>query len=155
MLLSIAISAALGSGFGNTIIALSIGGVPMTVRLLRGSILTVRKQEYIEAAEKINCSKLRIITAHILPNAIAPLIVSVTMGIGNTILQAASLSYIGLGVQPPDAEWGDMLGRGRNELFRAPWLMIFPGLAITLTVLAFNLLGDGIRDGLDPKSRKR
>ena len=151
MLLSIAISAALGSGFGNTIIALSIGGIPMTVRLLRGSILTVRKQEYIEAAEKINCSKFRVITAHILPNSIAPLIVSVTMGIGNTILQAASLSYIGLGVQPPTPEWGAMLSEGKAMITKYPHLCIFPGLAIMVVVLALNMLGDGLRDAMDPK----
>lgn len=151
MLLSIAISAALGSGFGNTIIALSIGGVPMTVRLLRGSILTVRKQEYIEAAEKINCSRLRIIGSHILPNSIAPLIVSVTMGIGNTILAAAGLSYIGLGVQPPAPEWGAMLCAGKSVITRYPHLCIFPGLCIMLVVLCFNMLGDGLRDAMDPK----
>ena len=151
MLLSIAISAALGSGFGNTIIALSIGGVPMTVRLLRGSILTVRKQEYIEAAEKINCSRLRVITSHILPNSIAPLIVSVTMGIGNTILQAASLSYIGLGVQPPTPEWGAMLSAGKGVVMKYPHLCLFPGLCIMIVVLSFNMLGDGLRDAMDPK----
>ena len=151
MLLSIAISAALGSGFGNTIIALSIGGIPMTVRLLRGSILTVRKQEYIEAAEKINCSKFRVITAHILPNSIAPLIVSVTMGIGNTILQAASLSYIGLGVQPPTPEWGAMLSAGKGVVMKYPHLCLFPGLCIMIVVLSFNMLGDGLRDAMDPK----
>ena len=151
MLLSIAISAALGSGFGNTIIALSIGGVPMTVRLLRGSILTARKQEYIEAAEKINCSRLRIITSHILPNSIAPLIVSVTMGIGNTILAAAGLSYIGLGVQPPTPEWGAMLSAGKSVITRYPHLCVFPGLCIMVVVLCFNMLGDGLRDAMDPK----
>lgn len=151
MLLSIAISAALGSGFVNTILALSIGGVPMTVRLLRGSILTVRKQEYIEAAEKINCSKFRIITSHILPNSIAPLIVSVTMGIGNTILAAAGLSYIGLGVQPPTPEWGAMLSAGKSVITRYPHLCIFPGLCIMVVVLCFNMLGDGLRDAMDPK----
>ncbi len=151
MLLSIAISAALGSGFSNTIIALSIGGIPMTVRLLRGSILTVRKQEYIEAAEKINCSKFRVITAHILPNSIAPLIVSVTMGIGNTILQAASLSYIGLGVQPPTPEWGAMLSAGKGVVMKYPHLCLFPGLCIMIVVLSFNMLGDGLRDAMDPK----
>lgn len=151
MLLSIAISAALGSGFGNTIIALSIGGVPMTVRLLRGSILTVRKQEYIEAAEKINCSRFRVITSHILPNSIAPLIVSVTMGIGNTILQAASLSYIGLGVQPPTPEWGAMLSAGKGVVMKYPHLCLFPGLCIMIVVLSFNMLGDGLRDAMDPK----
>ncbi|MGN0774185.1 MAG: ABC transporter permease [Candidatus Ventricola sp.] len=151
MLLSIAISAALGSGIGNTILALSIGGIPMTVRLLRGSILTVRKQEYIEAAEKINCSRLRVITSHILPNAIAPVIVSVTMGIGNTILQAASLSYIGLGVQPPVPEWGAMLSEGKAMITKYPHLCIYPGLAIMIVVLALNMLGDGLRDAMDPK----
>ena len=151
MLLSIAISAALGSGIGNTILALSIGGVPMTVRLLRGSILTVRKQEYIEAAEKINCSKLRVIMSHILPNSIAPVIVSVTMGIGNTILQAASLSYIGLGVQPPTPEWGAMLSEGKAMITKYPHLCIFPGLAIMVVVLCLNMLGDGLRDAMDPK----
>ena len=151
MLLSIAISAALGSGIGNTILALSIGGIPMTVRLLRGSILTVRKQEYIEAAEKINCSRWRVITSHILPNSIAPVIVSVTMGIGNTILQAASLSYIGLGVQPPTPEWGAMLSEGKSMLTKYPHLCIFPGLAIMIVVLCLNMLGDGLRDAMDPK----
>ncbi len=92
---------------------------------------------------------------HVLPNVLPSIIVRATLGISTAILDAAALGFLGLGVQPPAAEWGDMLGRGRNELFRAPWLMIFPGLAITLTVLAFNLLGDGVRDGLDPKARKR
>lgn len=151
MLLAIAISAALGTGFFNTILALSIGGIPMTVRLLRGSILTVRKQEYIEAAEKINCSKFRIITAHILPNSIAPLIVSVTMGIGNTIMSAAALSYIGLGIQPPTPEWGAMLSAGKAVIAKYPHVCIFPGLCIMLVVLAFNMLGDGLRDAMDPK----
>ena len=146
-----AIPGMLLSGFGNTIIALSIGGIPMTVRLLRGSILTVRKQEYIEAAEKINCSKFRVITAHILPNSIAPLIVSVTMGIGNTILQAASLSYIGLGVQPPTPEWGAMLSAGKGVVMKYPHLCLFPGLCIMIVVLSFNMLGDGLRDAMDPK----
>ena len=134
-----------------TDLALSIGGIPMTVRLLRGSILTVRKQEYIEAAEKINCSKFRVIMSHILPNSIAPVIVSVTMGIGNTILQAASLSYIGLGVQPPTPEWGAMLSEGKSMITKYPHLCIFPGLAIMLVVLCLNMLGDGLRDAMDPK----
>lgn len=151
VLLAIAISAALGPGFVNTILALSIGGIPMTVRLLRGSILSIRRQEYIEAAEKINCSKFRIITAHILPNSIAPLIVSVTMGIGNTILAAAALSYIGLGVQPPTPEWGAMLSAGKSVVTKYPHLCIFPGLCIMIVVLSFNMLGDGLRDAMDPK----
>lgn len=151
MLLAIAISAALGSGFTNTIMALAIGSVPMTVRLLRGSIMSIRNLEYIEAAEKINCSKLRTILVHILPNSISPLIVSCTMSVGNTILMAASLSYIGLGVQPPTPEWGAMLSAGKGVITRYPHLCIFPGLCIMLVVLAFNMLGDGLRDALDPK----
>ena len=107
------------------------------------------------AARVIGDSNAKIVFKHVLPNVLPSIIVRATLGISTAILDAAALGVLGLGVQPPAAEWGDMLGRGRNELFRAPWLMIFPGLAITLTVLAFNLLGDGIRDGLDPKARKR
>lgn len=151
MLLAIAIAAALGTGFVNTILALSIGGIPMTVRLLRGSIMSIRNQEYIEAAEKMNCSKLRTILVHILPNSISPVIVSFTMGVGNTIMQAASLSYIGLGVQPPTPEWGAMLSAGKGVITRYPHVCLFPGLCIMIVVLAFNMLGDGLRDAMDPK----
>lgn len=154
ILLAIAISACLGSGFANTIIALSIGGIPMTVRLLRGSIMGVRKMEYLEAAQTINCSVPRLIVRHILPNSISPIIVSVTMGIGNTILMAASLSYIGLGVQPPTPEWGAMLSAGRTYMRDYPHMVLFPGIAIALVVLSLNMLGDGLRDAMDPKLKK-
>lgn len=154
ILLAIAISACLGSGLFNTVLALSIGGIPMTVRLLRGSIMGVRKMEYIEAAQKINCSVPRTIMQHILPNSIAPIIVSVTMGIGNTILMAASLSYIGLGVRPPMPEWGAMLTAGNQYMTDYPHMVLFPGIAIALIVLSLNLLGDGLRDALDPKLKK-
>ena len=154
ILLAVAISACLGSGFVNTIIALSIGGIPMTVRLLRGSIMGVRKMEYLEAAQTINCSVPRLIMKHILPNSISPIIVSVTMGIGNTILMAASLSYIGLGVQPPTPEWGAMLSAARTYMRDYPHMVLFPGLAIALVVLSLNMLGDGLRDALDPKLKK-
>ena len=154
ILLAIAISACLGSGFANTIIALSIGGIPMTVRLLRGSIMGVRKMEYLEAAQTINCSIPRLIIKHILPNSISPIIVSVTMGIGNTILMAASLSYIGLGVQPPTPEWGAMLSAGRTYMRDYPHMVLFPGIAIALVVLSLNMLGDGLRDAMDPKLKK-
>lgn len=154
ILLAIAISACLGSGFANTIIALSIGGIPMTVRLLRGSIMGVRKMEYLEAAQTINCSVPRLIVRHILPNSISPIIVSVTMGIGNTILMAASLSYIGLGVQPPTPEWGAMLSAGRTYMRDYPHMVLFPGVAIALVVLSLNMLGDGLRDAMDPKLKK-
>jgi len=154
ILLAIAVSAALGTGFGNTIIALSIGGIPMTVRLLRGSIMKVRKMEYLEAAQLINCSVPRTIIKHILPNSISPIIVSVTMGIGNTILMAASLSYIGLGIQPPTPEWGAMLSAARTYMRDYPHMVLFPGIAIAIIVLSLNMLGDGLRDALDPKLKK-
>lgn len=154
ILLAIAISACLGSGFFNTVIALAIGHVPMTVRLLRGSIMSVRKMEYLEAAQTINCSAQRTIIRHILPNSISPVIVSVTMGIGNTILMAASLSYIGLGVQPPTPEWGAMLSAARTYMRDYPHMVLFPGIAIAIVVLSLNMLGDGLRDALDPKLKK-
>lgn len=154
ILLAIAVSAALGTGFGNTIIALSIGGIPMTVRLLRGSIMKVRKMEYLEAAQIINCSVPRTIIRHIIPNSISPIIVSVTMGIGNTILMAAGLSYIGLGIQPPTPEWGAMLSAARTYMRDYPHMVLFPGIAIALIVLSLNMLGDGLRDALDPKLKK-
>ncbi len=154
MLLSIAISAVLGNGLYETIIALAIGNLSTMSRVLRGSILSVRKSEYIDAAITDNSSHLRIIRKHILPNSIAPLIVQVTMGCAHVILTAATLSFIGLGVQPPDPEWGAMLSAGRDYIRDYPHLTLFPGLAIMLTVLSLNLLGDGLRDALDPKQKK-
>lgn len=151
MLLAIVISTVLGAGFTNTIIAMSIGGVPMTVRLLRASIMGIRKEEYLEAATAINCGRVRIMSRHIFPNSYSPLLVSATMGIGNTIMQAAALSYIGLGVQPPMAEWGAMLSAARGYIRDYPHEIIFPGLCIMITVLAFNMFGDGLRDAMDPK----
>ena len=154
LLLAIAVSAALGPGFMNSVLALSIGVIPMSVRLLRGSILSIRTQEYLEAATSINCSTSRIITRHVLPNSFSPLLVSSTMGIGNTILAAAALSFIGLGVQPPTPEWGAMLSAGRNYIRDSPHIVIFPGIFIMLTVLALNMFGDALRDALDPKLKK-
>lgn len=154
ILLAIAVSTALGAGFGNTILALSIGGISMNTRLLRATILGIRNQEYLEAATSINCSKGHIILHHILPNSFSPLIVSATMSIGNMILSAASLSYIGLGIQPPLPEWGAMLSAGRNYIRDYSHLVIFPGLFIMITVLSFNMLGDGLRDALDPKLKQ-
>lgn len=151
MLLCIAISAALGSGFVNTIIAMSIGHISMITRMLRGSILSVREQEFIEAENSINCSRFRIIVMHVLPNSISPIIISVTMGMGSAILTAAGLSYLGLGVQAPTPEWGAMLSAGRNYIYDHPHVLIFPGIFIMITVLAFNMLGDGLRDAMDPK----
>ena len=154
MLLSIIISATLGVGFGNTIIALAVGGIAGGVRLLRGQILSIRKEEYLEAATTVNCSAGRIMFRHMLPNALSPVIVGTTMGMGNTIMLAASLSFIGLGVQPPTPEWGAMLSLGRDVFRKYPHIMLFPGIFIFLTVLSFNLFGDGLRDALDPKLKQ-
>ena len=154
MLLSIIISATLGVGFVNTVIALSVGGIAGGIRMLRGQILGIRKEEYLEAAMTVNCSPARIMFRHILPNALSATIVGVTMGMGNTIMVAASLSYIGLGVQPPDPEWGAMLSSGRDVFRKYPHIMLFPGMFIFITVLCFNLFGDGLRDAMDPKLKR-
>ena len=154
MLLCILISATLGSGFVNTVIALSIGNVPTGVRLIRGQILSERSKEYLEAAESINCSTPSIMFRHLLPNVVSPVIVDATMGIGMNITMAAALSYINLGVQPPTPEWGALLADARSHILNYPYLIMFPGLVIALTVLAINLIGDGLRDAMDPKLRK-
>ena len=151
MLLGVIISSVLGSGFTNTILAMAIGNIPMAVRLLRGQVMSIRKLEYLEAAEAINCTRSRIIVRHVLPNSYAPLLVSATMGIGNTIMAAAALSFIGLGIQPPTPEWGAMLTAAKSFFRDHPHEMLFPGLFIMLTVLALNMFGDGLRDALDPK----
>lgn len=153
MLLCILISAALGPGFFNTILALAIGFMPIGTRMIRGQILSERSKEYLEAAESINCSTLSIMFRHLLPNVISPIIVATTMGVGLQITMAASLSFIGLGVQPPAPEWGAMLAAGRQHMLTYPYMIIFPGLFIACTVLSVNLLGDGLRDALDPKLR--
>jgi len=151
MLLMIVLSAVLGSGFFNTILALSVNGIPATARMLRAQMLRVREAEFIEAAHSINCSRTRIIVQHLLPNSISPIIVQTTMGIAGTITMAASLSFIGLGIQPPIPEWGAMLSASRQYIRQYPYMIIFPGLAIAITVLCLNILGDGLRDVLDPK----
>ena len=154
ILLSIVISAVLGPGFFNTILALAIGGIPSGIRLTRAQILSVRSEEYLEAAASLNCSSMRIMFRHILPNILSPLIVGFTMGIGNTIMLASSLSFIGLGVQPPAPEWGAMLSAGRDYIRNYPWQIIFPGIFVFVSVLSINLFGDGLRDALDPKMKK-
>ena len=153
MLLCILISAVMGGGFTATVIALTVGSIPGGVRMTRGQVLSERSREYIEAAESINCSKLSIMFKHLLPNVIQPSIVITTMSIGATINQAASLSFIGLGIQPPTPEWGAMLADGKAYIMTNPHLIAVPGVAIALTVLAINLLGDALRDALDPKLR--
>ncbi len=154
LLLTIVMSAVLGSGYFNTILALSVGGIPGAARMLRANMLKQRKAEYIEAAYSINCSPLRIIFAHHVPNSISANIVGMTMGVAHTIIQAAALSFIGLGVQPPTPDWGAMLSGARAFIRKSPHMVIFPGLAIAITVLAVNMLGDGIRDAMDPKLKK-
>lgn len=151
MLQMIVISAMLGPGFVNTIIAMSVGSIPGSARMLRAQMLKERGNEYVEACTSINCSKLRIIVSHLLPNCMSPIIVQSTMGVAQTITLAAGLSFIGLGVQPPAPEWGAMLSQARSFMRQAPHLVVFPGMAIAVTVLALNLLGDGLRDALDPK----
>ncbi len=152
-LLCITFAAILGPSLRNAIIAIGISMVPGFARLMRSSILTVRDSEYIEAARLCNASTFRIIMKHIIPNAIATIIVNITMSIGGAVLSGAGLSFIGLGVQSPIAEWGAMISDARNYLRQAPTLALYPGLCIMIVVLAFNLLGDGLRDALDPKMK--
>lgn len=153
ILLAIAFMAALGKGLDKAVIAIGLVSIPEYARIVRGSILSVKENDYVQAAKVIGNTDGRIIYKHILPNIISLIVVRATLGISTAVLDTAALGFLGLGVQPPFAEWGDMLGRARGFIFTAPYTLIFPGLAITITVLAFNLLGDGLRDALDPKSR--
>ena len=154
VLLAIVISAALGTGLDKCVIALGISGIPTYARVTRANILNVRSMEYIEAAASINCSSARTILKHVLPNALSPLIVQITMGLGMTMLAAATLSFVGLGVQPPTPEWGAMLSSARTYIRDYPHMVLFPGVYIMLAVLSFNLVGDALRDALDPKLKK-
>lgn len=155
MLMAVVISAVLGSGFVNCILAISVSTMPQYVRLLRASIMSIRNMEYLEASSTLqNCSKFRIIVKHVLPNSLSSLIVTATMGIASSILMAAGLSYVGLGVQPPNPEWGAMLSGARSYLRDYPHMVIFPGIVLAITVLSLNMLGDGLRDALDPKLKK-
>lgn len=151
ILLAIAFMTVLGRGVDKAIIAIGIVSIPQYARIVRGSVLSVRENVYIMAARAIGNNDRRLIFVHILPNVLAPIIVRATVGISEAILEAAALGFLGLGVAPPIAEWGTMLGAGRQTIFNAPHIVTFPGLAITLTVMAFNLLGDGLRDVLDPR----
>ena len=153
MLMSISIVAALGQSMVNLLIALAIAYIPVFARVIRSSILSIKDQEFIEAAKSCGSSNGRIIFKHIIPNAIGPIIVQATLAMGATILIIASLSFMGLGVKPPSPEWGTMLYEGRDFLKGAPYLVLFPGGAITLAVISLNLLGDGLRDALDPRLR--
>lgn len=151
MLLAITLSAVLGTGLDKCILALGISGIPSFARMMRANILTIRGTEYIEAATSINCTRPRIISRHVIPNAISPLIVQITMSIASAGLNASSLSFIGLGVQQPKPEWGAMLATARNHIRDYPHMVLIPGIFIMITVLSFNLIGDAVRDALDPK----
>ncbi|MCL2125273.1 MAG: ABC transporter permease [Oscillospiraceae bacterium] len=152
-LLTVTLAAVLGPSLRNAIIAIAISSISGYARLMRASILTVREMEYVEAATAINVRSARIIRKHIIPNAISPLIVSITMSLGSSVLAGAGLSFIGLGVQPPIPEWGAMISDARNFLRGQMYLSMYPGLCVMITVLSFNLLGDGLRDALDPRQK--
>ena len=153
LLLCIALAAILGPSLRNAIIALGVGMVPGYARMMRASVMTVREKEYVESAKSKNCSTIRIIVKHIIPNAIGPMIVQITMGVGSCILSGAMLSFIGLGVQAPTAEWGAMISDARSVLRQYPTQALYPGICVMISVLACNLLGDGLRDALDPRLR--
>jgi peptide/nickel transport system permease protein len=152
ILLAIGIVAVLGPGLENAMLAVGIVAIPQYARLVRASVLTIREQEYVAAARALGAGDFRILFSTVLPNCLTPLIVQSTLGLATAILDAAGLSFLGLGAQPPAPEWGAMLNGGRELILSAPWVLTFPGLAIFLSVLAFNLLGDGLRDALDPRS---
>jgi len=151
LLLAIAIVSVLGTGLINALLAIGIVSIPRFARLVRSTVLSVKELDYVQAARALGASPMHILFKRILPNAITPLIVQGTLGIATAILDAAALSFLGLGAEPPRPEWGLMLGEEKNSIFSAPHLVIFPGIAIMLTVLGFNLLGDGLRDALDPR----
>ncbi len=151
LLLAIAIVTVLGPGLINALLAIGIVSIPAYARVVRASVLSVREMEFVSASKALGSNTIGILFGRILPNALTPLIVQGTLGIATAILDAAALSFLGLGAQPPTPEWGSMLGAERNQVFTAPHLVFYPGLAIMLTVLAFNLLGDGLRDALDPR----
>lgn len=153
ILLALLIVALLGTGLTNAMIAIGIGLIPSYARLVRGAVLSIKEQYFIKAARAVGCSDIRIMFRHILPNILTPVIVYSTLKIPEAILASAALSFVGLGAQPPTPEWGLMLSYARSYIFVAPHAVIFPGLTITITVFGFNLLGDGLRDILDPRYR--
>ncbi len=151
LLLAISIVTILGPGLTNALLGITITFIPQYARLSRASVLSIKEQEFVIAEQALGASPLRIVLGHILPNSITPIVVQGTLGVGTAILDAAALSFLGLGAQPPTPEWGQILSESRNYLFTSPHLVFFPGIAIMITVLGFNLLGDGMRDALDPR----
>jgi peptide/nickel transport system permease protein len=153
LILAIALAAFLGPSLGNAMIAIGVTATPIFVRLARGQVLAVKAEDYVEAARAVGNPPLRLLGRHILPNILPPIIVQATLAIAAAIIAEASLSFLGLGQQPPAPSWGSMLNTAQRFLVQAPWIAVFPGAAIFATVLAFNLVGDGLRDALDPKSQ--
>lgn len=150
LILSLAIMAILGPGIINLLIALGAVGWTYTCRVTRAETLSIREKDYIDAARVLGCSTFRILRKHVLPNILGPILVIATLGVADVILMAATLSFLGVGAQPGTPEWGAMLSRGRDYLYYAPWISIFPGVALFITILGLNTLGDGLRDFLDP-----
>jgi peptide/nickel transport system permease protein len=153
LILAIALAAFLGPSLTNAMIAIGISATPIFVRLTRAAVLQVKVEDYVEAARAVGNSHLRIALRHILPNIVPPLIVQATLAIAAAVIAEAALSFLGLGQQPPAPSWGSMLNTAKNYIDNAPWMAVWPGLSIFLLVLSFNLLGDGLRDAFDPKSR--
>ena len=153
-LLAIVIVSIMGPGIRNAVIAVSVVAVPAFARIVRASVLAERKKKYVMASKTFGASSMRIMFLEILPNCMAPLIVQATLGISDGILNTAALGFLGLGAQPPVPEWGTMLADGRGHIYNAPWLVTLPGLCILMTILGFNLFGDGLRDTLDPRLKK-
>ncbi|WP_241156773.1 nickel transporter permease [Bacillus sp. FJAT-42376] len=153
ILLAIAIISILGPSLQNALIAIAVINIPNFGRLLRAKVLSVKEEDYILAAKSIGMKDSRILFKHVLPNSVSPIIVQASLAIATAIIEAAALGFLGLGAQAPSPEWGKMLSDSKQYLIQAPWTMIFPGIAIMLTVLGFNLMGDGLRDALDPKSK--
>ena len=157
IILAIVISAILDQRVSDVVklfLAIGIVAIPVYARIARSSVLAVKEVEYVEAARAVGNSSARLLLRHVLPNILAPLLVQATLGVGTAELDSAGLSYLGLGIQPPTPEWGSMLNDARDYWLNAPWALLYPGLAISLTVLGFNLLGDGLRDAIDPKSNR-
>jgi len=153
LLFALAVVAALGAGLINVMLAVGVAGIPRFTRLMRGCVLSAKQNVYVEAARAAGCGGLRIAVRHILPNVYGPALVLATLNVGVAILTAAALSFLGMGAQPPTPEWGLILARGRDYLRTAWWISTFPGLAIVVTVLAVNMLGDGLQDSLNPQFR--
>jgi ABC-type dipeptide/oligopeptide/nickel transport system permease subunit len=154
LLLAIAIVAVLGPGLRNALLAIAVVTIPSYARVMRAQVLTIKESDFVAASRALGSRGRHILLRRVIPNAITPLVVLATLGVATAILEAAGLSFLGLGAQPPTAEWGSMLARERNQLFTSPHLVFFPGIAIMLTVLGFNLMGDGLRDALDPTLNK-